>query len=279
MKTRLISALIGLAILFAALLLFETIVPNIAISLIVTLGVWELLHATGCTKSKTLTVAALLFSAIVPFFTTNLMMRLFVPICSVYVFVLFLLLLSKHDKVHIGQISTAFMFSLLVPFSLTTLLYMRDRLGGPLGIFYVLVVFGSAWLSDSCAYFAGRAFGKHKLAPVISPKKTVEGFIGGIVGGTITMILLLWGYSLLLGALGISMTVYYGRLFACIPIFSVVSVVGDLSASIIKRQFNVKDYGSIMPGHGGIMDRFDSALMVAPLVFMVCHYWPLALLG
>lgn len=279
MKQRLISSAIGLIILFAALALFDTMVPNVAIALIAAMGVWELLHATGCTKNKTLSTLSLAFALLVPFLSSSIISSHLVLICFAYVAALFLVLLRCHDTLHIQEIALALTFSLLVPFSLTTMLYMRDHLGTALGIFYALLVFGSAWLSDSCAYFAGRAFGKHKLAPVISPKKTVEGAVGGVLGAMVTVPLLLWGFALASAAFGAPLRINFVRLIALIPFFSVFSIVGDLSASIIKRQFGVKDYGSIMPGHGGIMDRFDSALMVAPLVFIVCRYFPVAALA
>lgn len=276
MKQRILSSVIGLMLLFAVLALFSTIVPNIAIALISALAVWELLHATGCTKNRVLCVLSVLFSAIVPFLSFTLMVRHLMLICFAYVAGLFIAFLCYHSTLHIQQIAMAFMFSLLIPFSLTSLLYLRDGFGAALGLFYTLLTFGSAWLSDSCAYFAGRYCGKHKLAPVISPKKTVEGALGGIVGAMVLVPLLLWGLSLVLAALGMPITIYYLRMECLIPVLSSISIVGDLSASIIKRQFGVKDYGSIMPGHGGVMDRFDSVLFVAPVVFIVCRYLPLA---
>ena len=135
---------------------------------------------------------------------------------------------------------------------------------------------GGAWLSDTGAYFTGRAFGKHKLAPYISPKKTVEGAVGGVIFAEAAMLLLAWLYSLAADALGHPIVVNYAAILIVTPVLSVFSIVGDLSASVIKRQYKVKDYGSIMPGHGGIMDRFDSVLMVAPLIFMASRWFPLA---
>lgn len=276
MKQRILSSVIGLLLLFAALALFSTIVPNIAIALIAALAVWELLHATGCTKNKALCVLSILFSALVPFLSFTFMVRHLMLICFAYVAGLFIVFLSFHNTLHIQEVAMAFMFSLLIPFSLTSLLYLRDGFGTAPGIFYTMLTFGSAWLSDTCAYFAGRAFGKHKLAPVISPKKTVEGAIGGILGATVLVPAMLWLVVQGLSMAGFSIAIYPLRLICLVPFFSGISIVGDLSASVIKRQFGVKDYGSIMPGHGGVMDRFDSVLLVAPLVFIVCRYLPLA---
>lgn len=277
MKQRILSSVIGLLILFAALVLFNTIVPNIAIAFISALAVWELLNATGCTKNKILSALSIVFSAVVPFLSFTAMVRHLMLICFAYVAGLFIVFLYYHAKLHIQEVAMAFMFSLLIPFSLTSLLYLRDRFGTALGIFYAMLTFGSAWLSDTCAYFTGRFCGKHKLAPVISPKKTVEGAIGGVVGAMILVPVMLWLISLGLAALGMPIHIRFPQLICVIPFFACVGIVGDLSASVIKRQFGVKDYGSIMPGHGGVMDRFDSVLLVAPLVFVVCRYLPLAL--
>lgn len=276
MKQRIISSMIGLVILFAVLSMFDTIVLNIAIAFISLVAVHELLMATGCCKNKLLSGIAMLFSAIVPFLSMQLLSRNLIFICFVFAVSMFCVLLRCHNSLHIEQVAISFMFSLVIPFSLTTVVYLRDRLGWALGLFYVFVTLGSAWLSDTGAYFAGRAFGKHKLAPYISPKKTVEGAIGGVIFAEATVGLVVWLYSLVSASLGAPIEINFGLLFLLIPVFSAVSIVGDLSASIIKRQYGVKDYGSIMPGHGGVMDRFDSVLMVAPLVFIISQHFPVA---
>ena len=191
-------------------------------------------------------------------------------ICYLYVLALFSLLLATHNKLHIDQVAMGFMFSLLVPFSLTIFVYLRDRDGAVLGAFYALVILGSAWLSDTGAYFAGRTFGKHKLAPYISPKKTVEGFFGGIVTDIVIMTVFSLIYSLVTGV-----HVHYWWLIFTAAVCSVISVLGDLSASILKRQQGLKDYGNIMPGHGGVMDRFDSVLFTVPAFYALECMFPI----
>lgn len=279
MKQRVLSALIGLVLFFTILAFFDTIVPNIAIALIAGLAIWELLNAAGCTKNRYLSVLSIAFGFAVPFLSFTFMMHHLMLISLLYIGGLFALLLRFHETLHIRDVAIAFMFSLLIPFSLTSLLYLRDRYGAALGVFYTLLTFGSAWLSDSCAYFAGRYFGKRKLAPQISPKKTIEGAIGGVLGGTLTATLLLWMTSLLLRFIGTPIHINYLLLLVMLPFLSLISIVGDLAASVIKRQYGVKDYGSIMPGHGGVVDRFDSVLLVAPAVFLICRYMPLAVPG
>ena len=134
----------------------------------------------------------------------------------------------------------------------------------PNGKYLYLLIFLGAWVCDTFAYFTGRFFGKHKLIPEISPKKTVEGSIGGIVFTVASFAL----YGLILD-LGWDVQISYVLLLITGLIASVVSQIGDLVASSVKRQYDLKDYGSLFPGHGGVLDRFDSAMLVAPVVYMV----------
>ena len=127
-----------------------------------------------------------------------------------------------------------------------------------------------AWISDTGAYFAGTFFGKHKLCPEISPKKTVEGFFGGIVTDIVIMTVFSLIYSLVTGV-----HVHYWWLIFTAAVCSVISVLGDLSASILKRQQGLKDYGNIMPGHGGVMDRFDSVLFTVPAFYALECMFPI----
>ena len=274
MKVRVISSLVGLVILLIVLALFDTLLLNLMIALIAFLAVYELLSATGCLKHRGLAVLSLLVSAAVPFLVSVPGWLLLA--CYLYLAVLFLLLLRFHEKLHIEQVAMGLLFTLLVSFSLSTVVVLRDRLGTGLGVFYTMVALGSAWLSDTGAYFSGRLFGKHKLAPYVSPKKTVEGAIGGVVVSELLMLAIAWLCAAAARTFWVPIQVHYHRLLLVVPILSVMSMVGDLSASVIKRQYGVKDYGSIIPGHGGIMDRFDSALMVAPLVFLLSLWFPLA---
>ena len=128
------------------------------------------------------------------------------------------------------------------------------------GFKLTLLIFISSWICDTSAYFAGRALGRHKLAPVLSPKKSVEGAIGGVVGSCLAGAL--YAYCL---SLPVAET-------AVICAFtSVVSQFGDLFASAIKRNHDIKDYGNLIPGHGGILDRFDSVIITAPFIYILCE--------
>ena len=131
-----------------------------------------------------------------------------------------------------------------------------------------------AWFSDMGAYFVGSFLGKHKLCEKISPKKTVEGFFGGIVTAVLFSLLGAWIYqTAFLTATGQQVNYWLVALVALVT--APISVVGDLSCSVIKRHRGIKDFGNIFPGHGGILDRFDSLIFVAPILYILCQRLPL----
>ena len=139
------------------------------------------------------------------------------------------------------------------------------------GRYLVFVPFVLAFLSDTGAYFAGYFFGKHKLAPVISPKKTVEGMIGGVLGAMLGMVI----YCLILQlAFDFKCNYFYALIYGFVGSFA--AVFGDLCFSVVKRQTGIKDYGNLIPGHGGILDRFDSMMVVGPLAEALMLLLPLA---
>ena len=147
-------------------------------------------------------------------------------------------------------------------------------------LYLILLGFGFAWGGDSAAYLTGVRFGKHKLAPRVSPNKTIEGAIGAIFGSMLLGCLFTWGYSALLPLLETGESIPTVGLKSYLTVCgvgivaSVLGMMGDLFTSAIKRQCGIKDYGSIFPGHGGILDRFDSVLLVMPFVSLVSRWLP-----
>jgi phosphatidate cytidylyltransferase len=137
------------------------------------------------------------------------------------------------------------------------------------GIWLVWIIFIGSWISDTAAYCVGMLIGKHKLSPIVSPKKSIEGSIGGIVG------------SALVGAIyAICVKSKLDMSFNPIIAFSIISAassvisqIGDLAASAIKRKHDIKDYGTLIPGHGGILDRFDSVIFTAPIVYYLATFF------
>lgn len=169
-------------------------------------------------------------------------------------------------RFNVEQIVSSVFAVIYAPLMLSFIYKTREELDG--GIFLAFLIFITSWISDTCAYFTGVAIGKHKLAPVLSPKKSIEGSIGGIVGAAVISGIYGWAVS------------KYGMMqsgnvlvFVCIgAVGSIISQVGDLAASAIKRNHDIKDYGTLIPGHGGIMDRFDSVIVTAPIIFFLAKY-------
>ncbi len=158
------------------------------------------------------------------------------------------------------QIMTSF-FCAFYPSVLFFFIYLTRELTH--GIYLVWLIFISSWICDTCAYLAGMAFGRHKLAPVLSPKKSVEGAVGGAVGSA--LVGALFAGIFLLPVREDRSVVWVAALICAVG--AVISQVGDLAASAIKRNHEIKDYGKLIPGHGGIMDRFDSVLFTAPVIY------------
>ena len=177
-----------------------------------------------------------------------------------------------HKETNFKEVCGLYSMGVLIPSALQTLVSLRS-LGGKHGMFLVLIAVLSAWVADAGAYFAGTFFGKHKLCPNISLKKTVEGAVGGVIVDVIIMLLCGVAFSQLYygGAVGVNYPV-----LLLIGLFgSVLSIMGDLSFSLIKRSCHIKDFGQVIPGHGGILDRFDSVIFTAPFVYILVGFLPL----
>ena len=168
-----------------------------------------------------------------------------------------------YPKFKFQQVSNAVFGILYIGLTLSFVYYIRELPGG---IFLVWMPFISAWFSDTCAYLVGVTLGKHKMTPRLSPKKTYEGAVGGIIGAALG--------SMILGIVYVIVVINPVRIsilsFGCMGLVgAIASMCGDLAASAIKRNNDVKDYGKLIPGHGGILDRFDSVIFTAPLVYFL----------
>ena len=161
-----------------------------------------------------------------------------------------------------NQVMTTY-FSLIYAPIMLSFVFLTRQLA--YGAYLVWMIFISSWISDTCAYLVGVLFGKHKLVPHLSPKKTIEGAIGGILGSAVVGGL--FGFFLLDKTMGVNQ--FGPILFVIGAIGSVISQIGDLAASAVKRNHDVKDYGNLIPGHGGIMDRFDSVIFTAPMIYFL----------
>lgn len=180
----------------------------------------------------------------------------FLLLMCVYVF--------SFPKYKAAQIAYAVFGVLYVPVLMMFMFQIRRMEDG---LLLIPLVFISAWGNDTCAYCVGMLIGKHKMSPKLSPKKSVEGFIGGVIGAALLGALYGWFLSMTYGHVSIGL---YALMCGAAGMFS---VVGDLTASAVKRDFDIKDYGKLIPGHGGVMDRFDSILFTAPVVYFIALYW------
>lgn len=186
---------------------------------------------------------------------------LFLTLIAVLVAFMFLYVFS-FPKYHASEIMSAFFCVAYAPVMLSFIYLVREL---PYGIYTVWMIFISSWICDTCAYVVGMLFGKHKLAPVLSPKKSIEGAVGGIAGSAIVGAL----YAYFIVESVISEQRIIGVFILISAIGAVISQVGDLAASAIKRNHEIKDYGKLIPGHGGVMDRFDSVIFTAPMIYFL----------
>ena len=179
-------------------------------------------------------------------------------------------MLFNHKKVSFEEMTFISFISVCVPLAFSTLALFRFEYVEH-GIFFIVFSLAVTWIADAGAYFSGTFLGKHKLCPEISPKKTWEGFFGGIVSAGVFALIFGYGYQLwdYIFTGENHFTLNYMLLVITGLIGAVLGVLGDLSASLLKRKYGAKDFGNILPGHGGIMDRFDSVLFVAPFIYVI----------
>ena len=277
MKSRILTGIIGIPLLAVVILFSDTVVLPIAVLFFCTLGVFEMLGCLGCRKMLAVTIPSLIYSASFAFFTRyiigisgdmNLFISIFGAVSFAYMFYLMCLAVFSKGKFDISAAAMVAVTVIYIVVGFVSLVILRDMRAENIidyGNCLFILVFVGAWVPDIAAYFGGRAFGKHKLIPDVSPKKTVEGAVFGGVFGAISfavtgLIFALCGYG----------TANYAALALAGLIVAVVSICGDLIASLIKRKFGIKDYGKLFPGHGGVLDRFDSIIAIAPFMLIIC---------
>ena len=265
-----------LAYMLLVVLFSKYIVYPIVIALFTLSAVHEIQKVIGVNKKLLIAVPACIMAVAFPtfaYFVTidNANEFLLILFAAMFIYLLWVMAISIFSKGNISfkTISETFVTTIYVVVSFTSLSLLR-YLDRDCGVFAVVLVFIVAWVCDVFAYAVGMLIGKHKLIPEISPKKTVEGSIGGILFSALACII----YGLCLEIMVDGMTINYVVLGLIGAILSVVSQLGDLTASMIKREYGVKDYGKLFPGHGGVMDRFDSVLAVSTILLIICLVIP-----
>lgn len=271
MKQRLITAVVGISVGILVLCLNNTLIFPIFVSFIAIMSVQEILTVCGCRKFPVHFGMCLLFAAAIPMLTwfpqVGIVWRMFVA--SLIVFFMFAGYVADHKKLPFDKLAVMVTVTSLITFSITCLVSLKN-MSDIHGICYVVMALMAAWIPDAGAYFVGTACGKHKLCPDISPKKTIEGAVGGFVVTAVVFVFFGMGYKYFMHTVkGIDFDVNYIALAVIMLIAAVISMVGDLSASLLKREYNIKDYGKLLPGHGGVVDRFDSVFFVLPYIMLV----------
>ena len=272
MRTRVITGLVALCVLIPILIFSDTVLLDIGLAACCALAVFEMLRCVGTVKKLWISVpmrvvSPLLIMSVRPlksavenFSFTQVTLPV---LLSAMLYLLAVMVFSK-NKITVEDIAVSGFMAAYITAAFASVLFLRDSTGGA---YTYLLVFIGAWVTDIFAYFCGMLFGKHKLIPEVSPKKTVEGSICGTLFCGISFIL----YGILIDSMIEQATrTNILVLFAYGIIVAIVSQIGDLCMSAIKRHYGIKDFGKIFPGHGGMLDRFDSILAVS-LVLLVLN--------
>ncbi len=267
MKTRLISAAVLLPIFLIVIYALPSIVFAILIALFCGIASFELLRGTGLVHHSRLLIYTALAAMLIPIWCYFEMPYAWGMLgLLVFVIALFTEMMVDHVKIRLEALSLCLLAGLLIPYLMSALVRIQIQ---RMGNYWIMIPLILAFLPDSGAYFAGTFFGRHKLAPVISPKKTVEGVVGGVLVSVLGMLI----YGVVVQLFCARQVNYiYALVYGVAG--AVAAVIGDLCFSAIKRQTGIKDYGNLIPGHGGILDRFDSMILVAPMAEALIELLP-----
>jgi len=265
MLKRTLTAIVLIAILIVLIFTCGSWLFTGVMCLACFVGVWEMLKCISMDKVYSISIPSYILAVALPVFVklgclSDSAYVYFIAFAAIYLLSL-LVIFNYNDRYSFENISSAFITIVYIIIGFTCL----TRLGcANKGTFWFICVWVTAVFTDTFAYFTGRFFGKHKLCPKVSPKKTVE----GAIGGTLFCVLAFFGYSFVAQKF---FAIEVDSLVFCIvaPFVSVVAQFGDLILSAVKRKFGVKDYGTLFPGHGGVLDRFDSVIAVAIVLSMI----------
>ena len=269
MIIRTISGLLG-GLIVIIVLIFNSTFPfllNCAVSIICMFATYEIFAAMGLNKIFRVVIPSLIFSALLPILGEGILWNGCWLLYSFFIFG-FELLFDK--ALTFKDIASIYSMVLLITISLNFIVKLRD-FGGVFSSFYVLYALCISWMSDIGAYFAGTLLGRKKFCPEISPKKTIEGVFGGIAFSLFISIVICFFFEKFMFEAGVRVNFHY--IIAISLIGSIISIVGDLAFSAVKRGCHVKDFGTIIPGHGGVLDRFDSVVFVVPFVYFMVNFF------
>lgn len=270
MLTRILTSLVAICVLVPALIFSGTVAFPVAVGLVTLICLYEIFKCMGLHKRWALVIPPYLFGLMAPALfryieDTVWLGMLCMIAAALYLIYVFALVVWSHGALPFGNTLAATLMVMYIIAALCSILYIRDL--EPHGRYLYLLIFIGAWVTDTFAYFTGFFLGKHKLIEDVSPKKTVEGSIGGIFFCALSFVIF-----------GLVIDTWFGGnanlLFLGISgvVISLIAQIGDLIMSVIKRHYGIKDYGKIFPGHGGMLDRFDSILAVSLGLCAVCLF-------
>ncbi|MBE6868211.1 MAG: phosphatidate cytidylyltransferase [Ruminococcus albus] len=284
MSTRIISAAVALVAAIVLVAFHSTILINLAVGALSVMAVYEVFKAVGYDKYKHQHIACMAFAgvdALVPFFLYRLNTLYFFSYklyLGIFILTMCILYLRDHKTLKYTEFFGMLGSTVLISYAFGTLIKLAQddsiafsvatEARGKAQVYLIVISLAAAWLADSGAYFVGTFFNKtgrevHHPWPEISPNKTLEGLVGGVITNGLILVIT----SLVFDLVNPAFKVRYIMVFIAGMAAALIGLVGDLTASMIKRQTGIKDYGKIMPGHGGVMDRFDSALLVVPFIY------------
>lgn len=277
MKTRVISGIVALLIGAVVVAQYYTPIFDIAAFAVYAIAVFEIYRTFKEGNSKVAAALLVAVGALIIFdryYATNL-----IAIAVAFTVAAVFIVVFDFEKINFMSIASSVVFAAYVLFGIYNLVRLKRIMPmesfGHDAVFLVVLCAGIAWGGDSMAYFGGYFFGKHKMAPKLSPKKTIEGAVSGVLGSVVIALLMTYAYSKMpisanTAVANLGENWIFLAVFAALGSF--VGIVGDLFASAVKRQQGIKDYGNIMPGHGGVLDRFDSFILVATIISLMADF-------
>lgn len=267
MKTRIMTAAVAIPLLLLVLMVLEKEIAAVVWGAMMAVATYELLFGTGLIREPRLVVYSCVTAFLVTIWSYFGAVHAFALLgIMAFLVVLYAEMMASHVRITFDKLAMCVVGGLVIPFLLSSVIRI---LAMKVGRYVILVPFVIAFGSDSGAYFSGMMFGRHKLAPVISQHKTIEGVVGGVIMSILLMVI----YAVILQFNNFQVSYANAILYAILG--SAAGVFGDLCFSVVKRQTGIKDYGNIIPGHGGILDRFDSMMLVGPLMEALLLLMPL----
>ena len=270
MKERIIVAIVCLPFLFIILFFLPSYIFAALVAIVCAICAYELYTSIMGDSNTRVCVYSTFSAALIPigtyFGVGGLVFQAVILVLMSLLFVESIIVFRSKKQIPFVRIVISLFGGALIPLMLSSLVALK---AAPEGRLFVLLPVISAFLTDAGAYFVGKFLGKRAAFPLVSPRKTVEGFVGGLITGVVS--LAMYGVVLVL-------TTFHGVIFWALILYGLVggafTELGDLAFSLVKREYNIKDYGRLLPGHGGMLDRFDSMVFTAPAIYLLTLVMP-----